>query len=284
MKGLNTFKTVFDIISVRLLGILIPILCFSIYLTYYHIWYDFFDYSIFGIKTFSNYIPYSNLLHSKDILAYIIPVFITTISIICLVTYLKKDWRKIEWVRNLHILFIYSITSAVVIYPIADKQHFTIASICTLISIIYLVHVWIVNVLKIENKKIIVGIKTFIKIFAVLAMLGYAFISLNNIIKYTKEISKVNYLEHFKYIRTQDILYERISEIGKYIINKQNEGKDVIIIDTMAAAINIPINKYYKDYDMFNIGNFGEKGEKRNNTGFKFKRKYIVTGKERYLY
>ena len=34
----------------------------------------------------------------------------------------------------------------------------------------------------------------------------------------------------------------------------------------MAAVINIPINKYYKDYDMFNIGNFGVKGEERNNT------------------
>ena len=52
-----------------------------------------------------------------------------------------------------------------------------------------------------------------------------------------------------------------IQEIGNFILEQNKNGKDVYILDATAALYMIPIDKYNKDYDMFNKGNFGAKGE-----------------------
>ena len=52
-----------------------------------------------------------------------------------------------------------------------------------------------------------------------------------------------------------------IQEIGDYILEQNKNGKDVYILDATAALYMIPIDKYSKDYDMFNKGNFGARGE-----------------------
>lgn len=52
-----------------------------------------------------------------------------------------------------------------------------------------------------------------------------------------------------------------IQEVGDFILGQNENGKDVYILDATAALYMIPIDKYNKDYDMFNKGNFGAKGE-----------------------
>lgn len=263
---------------------MIPVFCFAIYLTHNNIWTEFISYAILGIKTFSNTIPYTKLLETDPKLAYLAPIFLIIIVITSLVTYLRKDLRGKEWVRNLHILMFYDLATLVVIYPISDRAHFIIGIICTLITIMYLVYLFMANGLKLEKKKIIFAEKTFFKALSVLIFLAYIIISVHIQIEYIKDIQNQKYLEHFKYIQVHEALYDMITKTEEYIQDKEKEGKEVIVLDTMAAAINIPINKYYKDYDMLNIGNFGKKSEERNNRRFKIQKRYFNFSFERRLY
>lgn len=49
--------------------------------------------------------------------------------------------------------------------------------------------------------------------------------------------------------------------MDNYILQKEQEGQKVYILDSDAAIYMIPINKYNKDYDMFLNGNIGKDGE-----------------------
>lgn len=110
------FKLYLKIASIRILGILIPIILLFIYLLFNNAIFDFIDYTILGIKTFTNSIPYTNLIFSKNIvikiLSIFIPIFIAVSGI-----YL---WIKRE--KKLFSFYLYALASLVVIFPISDLQ------------------------------------------------------------------------------------------------------------------------------------------------------------------
>lgn len=161
---------------------------------------------------------------------------------------------------------MYSIASAIVIFPISDKVHFAIGSMCTLISGVYLFYVLVKIILeKIKNEKAKFEVKTFMKAISVLTFSVYILYSSYLLCTFFVNKQKCQNLEHFKYIPMSEEMNERIATMNEYILEKEKIGKQVYIIDTMAAVFNIPINRYYKNYDMFNLGNLGTKGEERNN-------------------
>ena len=280
IRNKNEFKTFIEILLARILGVLLPILAFAIYLSYNNIWTDFIDYAISGISTFSNTIPYTRLLDNNYILAYVVPVFLALIFMIYIVTLTVKRIREKEWAIKIRVLFFFDIATAVVVYPISDIMHFSVATICTLLTVIYIINVWFVYGLKVENKKIKYAFNTFFSVLAILIFIIYVGISSYHTFIYIKNIQDEKYLRHFKYIQTSQDIYNTIEQVDEYIEKKGQEGKDVIVLDSMASAINIPIDKYYKNYDMFNLGNFGAKGEEgiiedikhRNNTIFMVKK------------
>ena len=55
-------------------------------------------------------------------------------------------------------------------------------------------------------------------------------------------------------------MYFSIKQIDEFILRMENHGKTVYILDAMSPMFTIPLNRYNKDYDMFNLGNFGSKG------------------------
>ena len=67
-------------------------------------------------------------------------------------------------------------------------------------------------------------------------------------------------IKYFNGIIINDNLKNNIKTIDEYIIN--NSAK-TYILDATASIYMIPIDKYNKDYDMFNKGNFGINGEDR---------------------
>jgi len=69
-------------------------------------------------------------------------------------------------------------------------------------------------------------------------------------------------------------MYERIKIVDKYILEKKE--KEVIIADATSAAFDIPLDRYYKDYDMFLIGNIGKKGENGIIEDLKSKRNCLI--------
>ncbi len=245
---------------------MIPVLVFAIYLTCNNIWTDFIDYTILGVQKFSNSKSYFGLLQSSDfttrILAYLAPAIFVAIFVIYIVSIFNKELREKEWLNKMQLLLVYSVASVVVIYPIADRVHFSIGTICVFLTGIYLVYNLILYVKsKITSKKVIYGVKMFLKAITVLLFILYILHAILVLIGFKMAINGQKQLEHFNGIYTDEGLYNRISIVDEYILKKEKEGKKVYILDTTAPMFNIPINRYYKNYDMLNLGNLGSRAE-----------------------
>ena len=193
------------------------------------------------------------------ILAILMPISIILMIIILLITkILRKDNEKIN---NLLTILVYSISIIIVMYPISDEIHFLIGSF---ISIIGLIYVAILLLQKIYNKIIynkkykaykILTLVVWILMFAIILL-----VTINNIYKYVK-VDKNNEISHFRKIEINPNLENRINRIDEYILKKEQENKNVYILDAEAAIYMIPLDKYNKDYDMFLKGNIGKDGE-----------------------
>lgn len=97
----------------RLIGSIIVGFCFILYLLITGTMVDFIDYAILGIKTFSNKVKYISLFQATSdwikALAVIFPIQIFVMSIIWIISYIKKNLRQKEWVKNIIILLAYSV-------------------------------------------------------------------------------------------------------------------------------------------------------------------------------
>lgn len=187
------------------------------------------------------------------------PISIILMIIILLITkILRKDNEKIN---NLLTILVYSISIIIVMYPISDEIHFLIGSF---ISIIGLIYVAILLLQKIYNKiiynKKYKAYKILTLVVWVLMLTIILTVTINNIYKYIK-IDKNNKISHFRNIEINPNLENRINRIDEYILKKEQENKNVYILDAEAAIYMIPLDKYNKDYDMFLKGNIGKDGE-----------------------
>ena len=238
-----------------MLGILVPLICFSIYLISNNAAKDFIDYTILGLKTFSNKIEYITLFKQP-----IIAILAIIVPITMIITFILLFKRKT--INQLYPLFAYSISSFIVTFPISDKIHFAIGSVITFILGIYLIYEFIIKKftekLKIKTKIILYGIISFLIIFVILIIF---YNSLKNIDRNYIKADKETELAHFINTPENKGLKERITYIDSYIKKQKEEGKKVYILDAEAAIYNIPLDIYNKDYDMFNKGNLGAKDE-----------------------
>ncbi len=255
-KDYSIFK---KIILYRILGILLPSSVLLIYLLYHHSLYDCISYCVLGITEFKNKVLYFNLFLDYNMLiqifAFIMPIFLT--SFIALLRY-RKNINIIEILT----MQIYSITMFIGIYPIADNGHFIIYGFIGIIATIY--SIYIITRKIIINKKIKKFISEFVNFFCICYLAFYILISCINLVKlYKNNYICKNELEHYYGILINKELIEEINSIDKYIYQKEREGNTVYILDASAVLYRIPMNAYYKDYDMFNKGNFGKNGESR---------------------
>lgn len=237
---------------------LVPVTIFIIYFSINNLWTEFISYTITGIKTFSNKVPYIvlffyNSLYIK-ILAFIFPVQIIAMIIVFLSSYKIKNLEQKEWFKNLCILLVYAVASAVVIIPIADPAHFAVGSVCTLVAFIYSVYTLISYKIKKEQTKKAIEIYTDIlsKILFAILLIWAA----TSIITYIKNEDRKTDIKHFENICVDQGLADGIKEIGDYIKQKEK----VYILECSSAVFTIPIDQYNKNYDMFNLGNFGADG------------------------
>ena len=95
----------------------------------------------------------------------------------------------------------------------------------------------------------------FICSFTILYLIAISSITFSKVIK---KYDVYNDLAHYKYIPMSKSIHDSINYMDKYILNA---NKDVYILDSDAVVYMIPIDRYHKDYDMFNKGNFGSRGE-----------------------
>ena len=147
IKNKIDFKNYLKIFFMRILGILIPIILFIIYLFINNAFYAFIDYCILGIKTFSNSIPYTNLISSNHLNIKLLSIFIPIFILIAGIYLLKKREKK------LFCFYLYSIVSLIVIFPISDTIHFLIGITPFLILFYYLFFQFLLYLFnKIKNK------------------------------------------------------------------------------------------------------------------------------------
>lgn len=253
------FKKVFKIIGIRILGAIIPVIAFAIYLSINNIWNEFLDYTVYSLNTFSNKISYLNLINGNyGIIVAILSILVPGTIVIMYAISVCKKIKTVEQ-KNIFILFAYSVASFVVVYPISDSIHFLIGAFPTLISIGYLVWLLVKKMLgKKPSPKLIVFFKDFVKCLSfmcILVIVGYSTFALA---KYISKCNEYKELQHFKYIPASS---KHIQIIDDYILEQNEQGKNVYILDATAAIYMIPLDKYNKDYDMFLKGNIGLKGE-----------------------
>lgn len=264
----ENLKEILKIVGTRLFGVLIPVLIFIVYLLISKTLGDFISYAIIGIATFSNKVNYFTLFKSNNyiirIIAGIMPVQILVMFVIYMISFRKKDLEEKEWFKNLYILLVYSLATIAVLVPIADNQHFTIGSMCTVIAFIYSIYKVLAHFAKKETK-LKKELKIYFEALSKILLIVSICYSIYLIIGYMQSGELHADIRHFKYIPIDESLYERINEIDTFIEEEEKKGKTVYILDSVSAIYMIPLDKYNKNYDMFNRGNLGKDGEKRNN-------------------
>ncbi len=190
------------------------------------------------------------------------PIALIIFVTLFVITVTHKELINKKWAKNLRIFLVYDLAAFCIIYPISDYSHFAIGSICIILTMIYLGYEAIEYFDKSKDmNKTVFELKKFSKVIAILLLLGYMVISAFRTMNYVIDIKKQTYLNHFKYIETAESLSDKIKQVDKYVLEKREEGKEVYMLNSMAAVYMIPIDEYHKNYDMFNLGNFGGKGE-----------------------
>ena len=245
---------------IKILGILIPVTLIFIYLAINGAVDDFWDYCIAGIKTFTNKIPYSRLLDNEKL-------YIKILSIVAPITFMGTFLYSV-FKRNKTFLIIssLSIASFSAAYPIADEVHFLIGILPTGIIICIILDFLIKAIVrgisklinKISNREKYINI--WLEYFLIFMVIGitawYGYKSIPNIKDYFANCK--NDVKHFANIVITDYTYQKIQAMDYFI---KSQDKPVYILDAEAALYQIPLDIYYKDYDMFLIGNIGSKGE-----------------------
>lgn len=285
IKSKENIKEYIKKVLVRTLGVLIPVICMLIYLILSNALIDFIDYSILGVKTFSNSISYQNLLYSsKEFIktACILMPIIWIIGLIFAFKFKDNKLQIMEWI---------ALAGMVVIYPIADEIHFLIGMFITFLITIILSYEVIKIIsneinekiyknekLNVKNnekirvqkdaeinlnkqkiyKKITNYIKCFVETISWLIVLISLIYALKSIILYINKIKSSPKVEHYIGVPISQTMAQNINIVGEYIEKEENE---VYILDSDSAVFMIPINRYNKDFDMFLKGNLGSKGE-----------------------
>lgn len=215
----------------RVIGILIPISVFLIYLFVNNLWLYFFDYTILGIKEFSNN------LFEKELIPIIIIYSILLIGII---------YKAIKEKSETYTIFIiYSISSLVLIYPICDLVHLLVGIIPLLVLTMY----YLYN----QNLKIKKEIFSSIIILISCLLLYNSYQTLNQYFNCSKGE------KYYKNIAVKENILSNINLISNYV----KENDNVIILNYQAAIYMIASDKYNKNYDLFMNGNFGINGNKK---------------------
>ena len=235
----------------RLLGIIIPVIFFIIYLIINNAFGEFVNYTILGIFEFSNKISYNTLikLDIVGILSILVPLMFIYEWIRTII--LEKD-------KIIYIFLVYGLAIFVVSFPISNKIHFLIGATPTIIVLLYLIYNLVSKVYRkvIKNQYIEELILNFLTAFIML--FSICLISINLYYYLGGEIitSKLN---NFINIPISQELEEEIKNVSQYI----EKEKKVKILDASAAIYMIPIDRYHKNYDMLLKGNLGKNGEQK---------------------
>ena len=261
-SGFNLkFDKFIKLIGIRILGMMVPIIIFLIYLGITGAFNDFINYAIKGVREFSNNVPYYRLFDSNDKVVLIISRLFIIVYIPLFITFILesiKNKKLKDELINIYVLAFCSIPVIAIIYPISDDFLLMVASFFALIIIAYLL---ILVLKKIDS---FIKIDVFYKKLLLIGILVViVLISFKNVIIERNINVKENVLvpfKHYEGIYVPEYLSKRISDVTDKVQSYSNSGRESIIVDAEAAIYDIVLNRYKKNYDMLLIGNIGENG------------------------
>lgn len=246
--------------------ILINFLLFCIYGIYLYLnnnLYNFINYTILGIIEFGSkntHVGIQDVLNNGLYIGIWIIVIITNIVIRKTLKKSenlnreKEENQKIkEYKENSSILFIFSISSIILIIPILNEYHSALCTITFLISIIYSLNFLILPILEGKNiTKIIVILN-----FVIILLMGIK--SIRDMTVYVSELKNIPTESPMYGGILQEDLQNEINEVTRYI---ENQSQDVIILSTYAPIYSIQLNDLENGvYDWALRGNLGKDGE-----------------------
>lgn len=253
VKNKNDLILFIKIALFRALGALIPIGILIIYLICNNALKDFISYAILGIGTFSNNIPYTRLIFGKNKITFVLSILVPILLIIMLIITLVKRRKVVT------IFTVFSLTSFLLVFPISDEIHFYIGIVPILIYISYLISRFLRGInWKNRKKKKYIFLRTFLSCVIILSSIYFGYMNIKKNIDYFRNMDTQTLMNGYKYITMSEYTKKKIEVVDSFILS---QNKPVYILDAEAVLFRIPINQYYKDYDMFLKGNLGKDGE-----------------------
>lgn len=263
----ESFKQYIKNALVRIIGMLIPCIIFLGFLIVSGSFKYFVNYALLGIKTFSNSISYMGLIKGENsilkTLAIILPIFLMLILVALIINSIPKRTKiPLYLLAKLEVMTVFSVIMLIVLYPISDQTHFYIAVLPLIIEVLYIISELLRKIcskIKFKIMKYIIMIGKCAIILAIVSVgANYTYTEIN---KYISDENRNRNIEHYKNIIVSDYINNRINDVKNLVRDAEKRKIDVIILDAEAPVIDIPLNRYHKNYDMFLKGNIGKDGE-----------------------
>ena len=259
IRSKDDLVTAFKISLSRGLGVLVPIIVFCTYLFISNSFNDFLNFCVFGVSEFNNSISYFRLLEASQydinikILAVMVPIIIIYATIYLIMNY---KFNTIES-KNVLKLFIFGLSSFVVVYPISDDIHFLIGSVILIILSIYMAKLDFPAKKEetLKNMQKLLIYLTYIITIILFIIASY------NYYKYIINNEKNHDIKHYNGIIISTNLIENIKNLNDYIEYEKSNGNNVYLVNADACVYNIPGDRYNKYFDLLLKGNLGKDGE-----------------------
>ena len=217
---------------------LIPGIIFvvSLFLTDNFKW--FYEYAVLGVSTFTHRMNIFEFLFS-DPLSFVFGI--GTVIIVCYVIFVivktKTFFKKRTVCFIISLVWLFSVT-----YPIFDVAHY-IVGVIPLIAIFFLFF---------DFKHIKKSDRVILYVLSCLILIS----SCVCVIPIGNEY-KVSDLKNYEGTPINVEVEANIKTVNSYIMDMNNEGKEVVIADATSAIYSIPSDNYKKHWDMLLVGNIG---------------------------
>lgn len=210
---------------------------------------DFFNMTFGGLFDFGN----SNLATENLIFAinYVFIIFL-------FIYFLKKNLIPEEYLKNSKLLFCISIFTTLSIFPIVNTTHMMFSYLIFYILLFYILHFTFIGEIFCNKKHfIILNICSLLILICInLHIFVYHFPNFENWGSFDKN-------NHFYNVPMEPELKEKIETVSQYILKRNSEGVDVILITSDAAYTMINLNQNHNYFDLAFNGNLGYDGVNR---------------------
>lgn len=219
----------------------VPLIVFAVSLQANHCWEGFMDQAVLGIRTFTHVT--SPLEAARDnwvvIVLLLFPVAVTGWSMYSLVKG-KNQPHRAFLIRSL----LWCWAGTVVAYPICDLVHLSVAVVPFMVPVLCCIG----QIRSSAKDRAACWVVAGVLLCTAVAM---ALMGLSSYERCT--------LRHFEGVPVDSRIQGDIEFVDAYILEKAEDGLDVIITNADAAVYMIPLDRYHKYFDLMLVGNMGTK-------------------------